>query len=1339
MAPDAETLNQALALHKSGDLPQAEQYYRKILRVDPRHADALHLLGVLGQQRGEPSMAIEYIGKAIAVDNSKAAYHANLAAAHQALGRHLDAENCCRRAIRLEPRYADAHYNLGLALESQGKSDAALAAYTKATELNPAIAEAHLNRGNVLRELGRPDEAENSFRKAIEVRPGYAPAHYNLGNVLHGQNKNDDAIECYRRALSCEPNYLDARFNLATVWQACRRFDEAIAEFREVLLVRPQMVEAAYKLGLCLAAVERLEEAAQAFQQTIDLRPDDEHAHNNLGQVWQLLGRPKVAEASFHRAIEIRPDFSTAWNNLGVASHSQGQTQAAIAQLRKALDFDRGHVHANVNLGTILKNMGRLTEASECLQRVLDRDPGNSKVRVLAATLLPPIYSSVAELLECRRKFSENVKSLVAQGVSVDPEKELVPHIFYLPYQGLNDRDLQRDLARLYPVAASPPAEAPALSAKGMSSQSRASSDGSTKSQAGATINGHVDEIGNTTRKIRIGFVSHHFRAHTISQLMCGMISGVSREKFSVTVLSIGDHQDELADSIRDRPDELVVLPLDARRARQTVADLRLDVLFYADIGMDPYSYSLAFHRLAPVQCVTWGHPVTTGIPNIDYFLSSKLLEPDDADEHYTEQLVRLVGLPTCYSRPKPPPTYGRSHYGIPDDCHVYLCPQSLFKFHPDFDQVLKAILARDPNGHVVLVEGLEPEWTQTLHARFRLAFPEAINRVQFLSRQSRDAFLGLVAACDVMLDPLHFGGGNTTYEALSLGTPIVTLPSGFMRGRVTAACYRKMGLSDCIAGSEKDYIDLAVRLGTDPEYRQSMQARILDTNNVLFDDHESLREIEEFLLAAVERARGGQAASISKFGVRISDLGTVDGGTSNPCAVALPGSSRIEAEILQIELPKDVSSNEIRCPISETESSAGAGSPSLSELLQTSTCPACGHHVAVPFYDGGLQPLATVAWPRTALEARSMKRLPLSFVRCVDCGHVYNCQFDYALVPYSEKPNLMFNKGTIWTDHLRHIRNLILSRLGDRPVVVEVGCGEGHLLRSLAECLPGGRYIGFDPSNAINTANGMIEGRRELFEPARHLAELRPDLIISRHVLEHLMNPLGFVQAISFAASWENIETRLLIEVPCIDNVIRNGRTVDFFYEHNSNFTTRSLERLLSRCASEVELVARSYNDEVLYGLARFRRRDAQVQFAREAVQFREQAVRQCESIRHDIDALSASGRRVAVWGGTGKAAAFINQYGLDAGRFPLVVDSDLEKAGTHVPGTGQEILYRSFLIQYPVAVILIATQWRAGDIVAEIERCGIACESILLEHQGRLVDYFSAEHPYRKSSKAA
>src|SRR5690606_16713764 len=152
----------------------------------------------------------------------------------------------------------------------------------------------------------------------------------------------------------------------------------------------------------------------------------------------------------------------------------------------------------------------------------------------------------------------------------------------------------------------------------------------------------------------------------------------------------------------------------------------------------------------------------------IDYFLSSELIEPDHADSHYTERLVRLTTLPSYYDRPRLTAAATRRAFGLPDDRRLYACPQSPFKFHPDFHQLLAEILRRDPQGAIVLTGGKQSHAIELLLDRFDRAMPGMSQRVCLVPRQSHDRFLQLLAAVDVMLDPLHFGGGNTSYEGLA-------------------------------------------------------------------------------------------------------------------------------------------------------------------------------------------------------------------------------------------------------------------------------------------------------------------------------------------------------------------------------------------------------------------------------------------------------------------------------------------------------------------------------------------------------------------------------------------
>lgn len=416
---------------------------------------------------------------------------------------------------------------------------------------------------------------------------------------------------------------------------------------------------------------------------------------------------------------------------------------------------------------------------------------------------------------------------------------------------------------------------------------------------------------------------------------------------------------------------------------------------------------------------------------------------------------------------------------------------------------------------------------------------------------------------------------------------------------------------------------------------------------------------------------------------------------------------------------------------------SGAAGAPALETSdISITTCPACGYHVAVLFYDGGHQPLATLGWPQTPEQARSMPRLPLRFVRCVDCGHVFNAAFDYARVPYANQPNRMFNRGLRWSAFLEDVRGQMLERLPLQPVVVEIGHGDGAFLEALAAARPGGAYCGFDPHGAAHSNHPAVQFRRELFVPERHIRALKPHLIMSRHVLEHLSDPLGFVQSISFASALAGLRPLLYFEVPCIDRALETVRTEDFYYEHNSHFTTESFSRMLARSFTSIEALDHGYGGEVVYAFLRVKGRLEHLEYARRAKAFAELARTARHTIALELAALHLSGKRVAFWGGTGKCAAFMQAHGADAARFPLVVDSDPEKVGTCVPGTGQIIRHRDALLKEPVDVIIVPSQWRARDITEEARRAGIRFQSFLIPHNGRLVDFFSGDHPYGRDA---
>ncbi|MDG2033870.1 MAG: hypothetical protein P8J29_08030, partial [Rhodospirillales bacterium] len=405
-----------------------------------------------------------------------------------------------------------------------------------------------------------------------------------------------------------------------------------------------------------------------------------------------------------------------------------------------------------------------------------------------------------------------------------DPVHEVGATNFMLAYHGLNDRGLQTKIADLYRRVAS-----------------------SLTFQAA-----HCRDwlAGMESGPLRIGFVSSFFVEHTVGRLMEGLIAGVPERQAEVIVYNAAASSDQLTARLERADLKIVQVPRQLEAAQQMIAEDELDILYFCDIGLEPFTYFLSFARLAPIQCAGWGHPVTTGVPTIDHFVSSRLMEPAGADAAYSENLVQIDGMPTPIRNPMCQMT------APPVEGDKILCPQSLFKFHPDFDTLIGGILRACPQAELLLLQGSRPEWADLLDARFRKTIPDVMDRIGYLPRMSREDFLATLAAAPLVLDTPHYSGGLTTQEALAGGTPVVTLPGQYLRGRVTAGAYRKMGLTACVADSSEAYVDIAIHLLRDPKHAREVRAGILDTVPALFDVYGAVRDHLKFF----EKASFGEA-----------------------------------------------------------------------------------------------------------------------------------------------------------------------------------------------------------------------------------------------------------------------------------------------------------------------------------------------------------------------------------------------------------------------------------------------------------------------------------------------
>jgi len=593
---------------------------------------------------------------------------------------------------------------------------------------------------------------------------------------------------------------------------------------------RERRYRKALSAALAAQSAGSISGAVAAYRRAVAARPDGFEAHVNLASVLLNSGDARRGELHARIACTLAPDRFEPLVNHAAALLQLNRPEEAALRLENALALNPTSAEAALSLAQAYRETGETEKARAAFDRrlALGEEPG---LRLQRDLLLPPVPQSLDAMNAARDRFEAAATAYADNPPKLaDPVAEVGVTPFYLPYAGRDDRPVQETLARLYRGAC------PSLAVEAQ------------HCRAGAPA-----RPGDG--RIRLGVVSAFFTAHTIGQLQRGLMVNLDKSRFALTIFLFAPPTSAIGKQIAAAADKVIILPRNLERARAQIAAAGLDILFYPDIGMDVLTNFLAHARLAPVQCTTWGHPITTGLPTMDYFVSSALMEPPENAAHYTEELALLDALTIYYQRPPKPSPRPLSHWGLPEDRHIYLCPQSLFKFHPGFDETFADVLRRDPDGLIVLVNSKVGHWGALLIDRLKAAAPDVADRIVLLPKQPYDDFLRLMQAAPVMLDSWPFGGGNTTLEALAMGTPVVTLPDSHLRGRLTLGFYRKMGVMDAVAESPADYAGIAVRLGTDPAARKSLSDRIENAAPALFEEKASIDEWERFFTEAHARA----------------------------------------------------------------------------------------------------------------------------------------------------------------------------------------------------------------------------------------------------------------------------------------------------------------------------------------------------------------------------------------------------------------------------------------------------------------------------------------------------
>jgi len=631
------------------------------------------------------------------------------------------------------------------------------------------------------------------------------------------------------------------------------RVSAAVGVLRAHVAQHPKDAAAIERLAFACYRLGDLSAAATAFESLCGLQPSSASAASNFAALLGHMQRYDEALHHFDRALALDARFTDARFNRAQILEMRGRVDDAINDFRQIVEASPRHKLAWFRLGHLLICAGRREEGQVAFDRAIELDSDYAEARwARTMSTLPQAYD-IGETPETfYEAFSRQLASLdhwFAEGRDTLGYRVVGnQQPYYIVYHDRNNREV----LSLYGD----------LCARLMHSWY-----GDQRRSEGSSRDGPIE----------VAIVSGNVYDHAVwTAIVRGLCQGMDRSRFRLSIVYTDSVTDAETDIARLSVDRFIEGPRDLGRWVDALVDIRPDVVVYPEIGMDRTCIKLASLRLSPVQVVAWGHPETTGMPTIDYFLSAEAFESAAAQDNYRERLVRLPGIGAHYSALNPDENnVDLRKLELDPDRPLAVCPATPYKFLPEYDWTFGAIARGAPSCQIVLViDNIAPRLSNLIARRLRAVFEkEKLDydwHVRFIDRQTRPCFFSLMRQSSLYLDTIAFSGFNTAMQAFECGLPVLTVEGRFLRNRFASGLLREMGLDELIAKDAKAYVDKAVRLLTDPALLAETHSRITERFPSLLGRNDSIRAFETFLESVAPKRTGPTNKSwFDRFRVR--------------------------------------------------------------------------------------------------------------------------------------------------------------------------------------------------------------------------------------------------------------------------------------------------------------------------------------------------------------------------------------------------------------------------------------------------------------------------------------